>query len=321
MKQASLELAAIHNLVPEDLKEEYSNYTLQNYAKWVNESLQTSEEAQKDFSPVGFKPYIWGRGPDGPYADMGRESSYSIWTISPIPTNYGLLNWNAITLPDFKAMDEAMHVLKNETVFVGIRPYAAFNEEAHKKMHAEGQDPNSFPHTFMWHPIHENAEDYNSKIVGAAGGAMAYDASMRNLLPRGVQGIVCVLRNNFNQTFSYSIDGPEAYFLGMEDFHDPKYDHMKREVDLALHTNPAYPTTPGHCMYRMVSFFYNFGSAMNSFDLTLGLPNDALGNLPKQRIRGSLSFKRSEDICWCRSIYVFVDCRGFRHLRPDGTTA
>ena len=52
------------------------------------------------------------------------------------------------------------------------------------------------------------------------------------LSPRS-QGIICVVENSFDQTFSYRLDGPEAVFLGMADLHDSKYN----EQELATNVN------------------------------------------------------------------------------------
>ena len=100
--------------------------------------------------------------------------------------------------------------------------------------------------------IHKDADDDDSPVVGAVGGAFAWDASLRFLLPEGVDGIVAILSNDCNQTFTYLLNGPDALFMGEGDQHDPKYDDMRSYVNLALHANPAAATSGGHCQYSMV---------------------------------------------------------------------
>jgi hypothetical protein len=78
------------------------------------------------------------------------------------------------------------------------------------------------------------------------------DASLLDLLPEGVHGIIAVIKNNMNQSFTYEIIGPDAVYLGEGDLHEDVYDYMRVDVDLALYSDPAYVTTPGNVLYRMV---------------------------------------------------------------------
>jgi hypothetical protein len=47
-----------------------------------------------------------------------------------------------------------------------------------------------------------------------------------NLLPPGSDGILIVIENICNPTFSFQVNGPDVEYLGRGDFHDPKYDSM-----------------------------------------------------------------------------------------------
>ena len=104
----------------------------------------------------------------------------------------------------------------------------------------------------MYAAIWERVQDPTSNIVGTVNLNFAWDASMQDLLPDNVHGILCVVTNNWNQTFTYEVSGKNAYFLGMEDMHDPKYNYLEVAIDLALPAHPDYATTPGHSQYKMV---------------------------------------------------------------------
>jgi class 3 adenylate cyclase len=97
-------------------------------------------------------------------------------------------------------------------------------------------------------------------MVAYVGGGFAWDYALRNLLPLGVDGIIVELLNNCNQSFTYEIEGPEAYFIGGGTLHEPKYNRMKAVRSLSFETQPDFKTTPGHCYYYMVSldFFQYF---------------------------------------------------------------
>ena len=48
--------------------------------------------------------------------------------------------------------------------------------------------------------------------------------NFEKVLPEGLDGIVAVMKNNMNQSFSYRIDGPKVTYLGFRDYHSTKYD-------------------------------------------------------------------------------------------------
>lgn len=49
---------------------------------------------------------------------------------------------------------------------------------------------------------------------------------MRNILPNGSDGIVVVIDNPCNPSFTYEINGPTTRYIGKGDLHDGKYDRM-----------------------------------------------------------------------------------------------
>ena len=130
--------------------------------------------------------------------------------------------------------------------------------EEHHKMHSKLLDTRAEnPHSFVVHPVHRALRpgeplDTVREIEGILAGASAWDVALLNLLPQGVEGIHAVVRNNCNQSYTYEVQGSDAFFLGAEDLHEAKYDDMEYRVNLALHTNPDFKTTPGHCQYEMV---------------------------------------------------------------------
>jgi hypothetical protein len=104
----------------------------------------------------------------------------------------------------------------------------------------------------VYTPIHKVVGDTNSEVVAIFGTGTAWDAALLNLLPDDVVGIHAVIKNNCNQSYTYAIDGKDAFYLGEGDSHDPKYDDLELAVSLAVHTHPNFTSTPGHCQYSMV---------------------------------------------------------------------
>jgi hypothetical protein len=174
-----------------------------------------------------------------------------------IKCDYGFLNLDLInSLPLLLARNVAMSALKNETVYTGVARYSsanAYKEEEHTALHSTLKNSNiSYPHSFIGHPIHTIPGDYNSEIVALIGGGVAWDFALRNLLPEGVDGIIVETENNCNQSFTYQITGPDAFFIGNGGLHETKYENMKVVRSLSVHTHPNFTTTSGHCYYSMV---------------------------------------------------------------------
>jgi hypothetical protein len=151
--------------------------------------------------------------------------------------------------------------------------------EEHDLLHSKfAQSSVDYPHSFLWRAVHEDSSDYNSNIVGMVGAAFAWDESLLNLLPDGVSGLhVHISNGDCNQSYTYTIRGPDAIYISEDDTenHDndlhqgenrhnhndhhhehesiDRYERMAVRVSLSPHTHPDYPTTPGHCQYEMVS--------------------------------------------------------------------
>lgn len=103
--------------------------------------------------------------------------------------------------------------------------------------------------TFFNYPVFDSLDD-NKKVVGMITSNVYWKNLFSNLLSPKSGGIVCVVQNSFNQTFSYRLDGPDATFLGMADLHDSKYDDLEMEANVNDHLrkrasplNRAYGTS------------------------------------------------------------------------------
>jgi signal transduction histidine kinase/CheY-like chemotaxis protein len=102
----------------------------------------------------------------------------------------------------------------------------------------EGDDP-SEPFSVITFPMIDDAADYvslfdeetgepngNHTVVGLFTMMFFWRDLIRDILPVGSDGTVCVFENACNQTFTYEIYGPDVRYLGRDDLHDPQYEHM-----------------------------------------------------------------------------------------------
>ena len=197
-----------------------------------------------------YNPYITKKTENGFVEDDDRDL-YFVRTIqSPPPRKYGpQINWNLASDEGLNENYMATLAFRDEVAITKIRPFVGLPEDEHRGFHADDNVDN--PHSFAHYPIFKETANPSSTIVAVFSAALAWDASMRNLLPDNVKGMLCVVKNTCGQTVTYRIVGREAYYQGDSDLHE-HYDDMAVTVDLALNNSESFTAVPGHCMYSMV---------------------------------------------------------------------
>jgi class 3 adenylate cyclase len=73
----------------------------------------------------------------------------------------------------------------------------------------------------------------NKQVVGVLFSFLYWRFLLSEILPRGINGVICVVENSFGQQYTYVINGEEAVFLGQGDTHDTTYDDWELKVDIA----------------------------------------------------------------------------------------
>lgn len=270
-----------HRVNHSDL-EAFTDYTSQHYPEVMEEAhllsygnLERLED--NDASTSCYKAFV-SRGTPANYSRETELAEYwPGWQLSPPPMTYETINWNIASLPAMGEVIDAMVKLRYETTFTSVLPYDPVaeiiytNTEHDHSMHDGASTTTTtkeHPRMLGAHPVHQDPTDDDSRIVAAVVGGVALDVVLRDVLPDDTNGIVCILKNNMGQTFSYEINGHEARYLGERDFHDRIYDKMFAHVSLALHTHPNYTSTPGHAQYEL----YIYPSATFELKYNTGSP-------------------------------------------------
>jgi hypothetical protein len=252
------------HLVTDTKREEWIGYADDNYKEWMEEgylieSKREGPEVYDNFEKIGYQSFITKATAEGFVKEDDKPKHWVAWTYSPPPFTYGFINWDFTGVPDYDNIIKAALELKDQTLFTKVRRYVsadiAFTKEEHEAMHsAKSADvPSEIPHSIIFHPVNIDPDDSNSQVVAMLAGGLAWDAALLDLLPHDARGIVVVIKNNCDQSYSFQIDGPDAKYLGEGDLHDTDYDNMEVAVVLTEYTNPDYKEVEGHCMYRMVS--------------------------------------------------------------------
>ncbi|CAB9497675.1 Receptor-type guanylate cyclase gcy [Seminavis robusta] len=250
------EFIGVQNLVKLNETDDFINWTTAHYKDWVSEAhtLHYGNTDLLNTDPARYNQYISQKGPNNTYPPDKDRPYYAVRIMqSPPMRAYGpTLNLNLATIPGIQAIHDSLLQLKYETLVTRIKPFNAVPAEEHQNFHTDSEADN--PHSFMFTPIWHEVQNPDSGIVGTLSSSVAWDASMQDLLPEMVTGILGVVRNDCGQEFTYLVSGKEAFYLGPKDHHDPKFDDLGVTVELGWHTHPNYTTTPGHCQYTLIIY-------------------------------------------------------------------
>jgi len=251
-------------LVTDDTRQEWEDYALQHrghideaYEKdtlyraeqdqelaeqAVNHTGRQLEDSNGGAGPTvldattGYHPKIFGDSQDEP---KGSGPYFPVWQRSPIEdSRQALLNYNVApaqqlipNLQDFlyhekKAIFNAASTPSND-IKEWVEDVLMISQFRHKM----GKYANDL-HSYLVYPVFDSFDEDKRQVAGILITDVFWKFLFRHLLPHTAVGIVCVIENNRNQTFSYRVDGPEVTFLDMRDAHDPKYDDQEVSRDL-----------------------------------------------------------------------------------------
>jgi hypothetical protein len=97
--------------------------------------------------------------------------------------------------------------------------------------------------------ISEDKDFGDTAVVGIFGLSIYWHDLIRNILPEGSRGIVCVFENTCGKSFTYKMHGPEVEYLGRGDLHDNRY-NSQRQSSALLDLQSL--STQGHTSYEGV---------------------------------------------------------------------
>lgn len=90
---------------------------------------------------------------------------------------------------------------------------SGISQKAHEQYHADfgaviekGVEFNH-PHSVLLQPVFLELNDPTADLVGLLHNSVPWDRYLTNLLPEGVDGIVCVLINTCGQAYTYVLSG------------------------------------------------------------------------------------------------------------------
>jgi Adenylate and Guanylate cyclase catalytic domain len=146
---------------------------------------------------------------------------------------------------------EVTNMKLSAKAFVRDRDHEAFHQQLVNYTNPNVVDIWDHPHCHVLQPVFEITNDHSSRPRALLIASIAWDRYLINLLPQGISGITCVLKNSCGQSFTYSLDGNEAFFLGPGDLHDSEYDDTEVVIPFYSASSSHASTTPlpGQCLY------------------------------------------------------------------------
>jgi len=183
-----------------------------------------------------------------------------LWQTSPLPYNSSIINFNLISdslyYYLFNAMTESKHTALS-AVYNNVAFYdQLYGPDAHETMHMNLEDTqkaSDLPHSILMSPVYDSFNE-NRSLAGVIYGILPWDSYLTELLPPGIDGIIAVLKNSCGQSFTFRIDGPEAFFIGNGDLHDSKYDQIVHEVPFGQDFLGEETKTYRQCFYTLLIY-------------------------------------------------------------------
>jgi hypothetical protein len=267
--QSGVEFVMIAPFVSEEQRSDWVAYSVENgwwydQSKAIVEMLSDSPEpreyapgsmAQEIIGPKGLSPVLNGTMKHAP-----------IWQASPPPYIPQAVNYDLIDSVWYEPMIPALERLRTglfSTVFdLSAGSNLAGSAEDHLVYHQAfsstpitGNESNARPHGVFNVPIFEAYQEKTSKMVGLVTTILAWDRYLVKLVPESISGIMVVLENTCNQSYTFMLNGTKAEYMGTGDFLNLTYQESQYNVSLGF-LDRSYGaandwTDEGHCIYSL----------------------------------------------------------------------
>ena len=111
--------------------------------------------------------------------------------------------------------------MRAEGVFAQVQDMSGFSSrvvtpEEHARIHrqygsnATAEDVSDHPHSFLVSPVFDELGNPKAELKGLLQSVVDWDRYLINLLPEGVNGVVCILKNSCGQAFTYILNGNQV---------------------------------------------------------------------------------------------------------------
>ncbi|CAB9509224.1 Receptor-type guanylate cyclase gcy [Seminavis robusta] len=191
----------------------------------VNETIEWFPEyLYNPYTQEGVNLPTEETNPDGPYAP--------IWITYPV-SDYPIANLDLLADWEHIVPLEKM-IATGKPIFEFTYDYMGHMERDIRWELIQGNpfvDYQDDPHSTVVVPVFDGFGD-DRKVAANLMVYIYWRAYFNNLLPPGADGIIIVLENTCNQTYTYRVDGSDSFWLGRGDLHDSKYDYLEASTNI-----------------------------------------------------------------------------------------
>lgn len=246
------EVMALHliPIVTRDQLEEWNTYSVEN-SYWRPEGMARERAISLDevnasaYEPYLYNPYV-RPGENVPTEEINPTGPYMpIWLSYPV-SDYPLANLDLFsdwehTVPLNKTFWTGKPVLEFSYDYLGhmerdIRwdfitgnKFVDYQDDPHGTAVIPGKLGRysflAFSHGVILEVFDKFGDD--KKVAATFLIYIYWRTYFDNLLPPGADGVIVVLENTCNQTYTYRVDGANSFWLGRGDRHDAKYDFLE----------------------------------------------------------------------------------------------
>jgi class 3 adenylate cyclase len=270
-----------HPLVTDETRKGWEAYAIDNRAQfnvsaatefgWIQyqDKLFNQSDRRNLVEQQGYQDKIGNLAMDGLVhpAPEGTGPYLPIWQLSPATLIPVLLNFNLLSHPAAPAYIETLKsgqavVLSAENLLGenlgGSGAYFQVVLSMSQFRYAI-EDYLGDPTSPFSYPVFDSFDPETRNIAGIIGSTFYWKLYLQNILPDNRKGIICVIENSFNQTFTYRIDGSKAIYMGIGDLHDAKYDYLEVAGDMASHlSSRASPKTRSYTVVPLNTAFNSY---------------------------------------------------------------
>eukprot|EP00538_Stauroneis_constricta_P006123 CAMPEP_0119570798 /NCGR_PEP_ID=MMETSP1352-20130426/43792_1 /TAXON_ID=265584 /ORGANISM="Stauroneis constricta, Strain CCMP1120" /LENGTH=1721 /DNA_ID=CAMNT_0007620471 /DNA_START=89 /DNA_END=5254 /DNA_ORIENTATION=- len=172
-----------------------------------------------------YHPRIWALNNNSQIKEEGIGPFLPLWQRSPVNKAMQFtVNIDFATSKGLKGIfpymlnQEKRGVLLNHADIPNPNVETLLNDNILKsQFRHNGQPYAGDPETKVAYPVFDGFESAKANFVGVLSTTLYWRSYFIDILPPDAKGIICVLENDFNQTFAYRIDGANATFLGEGD--------------------------------------------------------------------------------------------------------
>jgi hypothetical protein len=181
-----------------------------------------------------------------------------IWQMSPAPTDESIVNYNLFENDSFQSLAAFVATSKASIISKTLDTSQLFDTSVGAAANL-GEKPVSL----LLQPIFKDFSD-EAKIVGHYVAVLEWEAFFENVLHKGSNGLIIVLKDSCNdEAFTFEINGRGVNYLGKGDHHEEEYDNLERTTEfrststraelLDTHRNFTYTEeqTKGHCDFLL----------------------------------------------------------------------